>query len=61
MAQGDDKIESEITQEPQGETGQPSGLLKSVEAIKMVRGRGDIASDGGGTGRSDTNDNQNAV
>jgi hypothetical protein len=61
MAQGDDKIESEITQEPQEEAGQTSGLLKSVEAIKMARGRGDIASDGGGTGRSDTNDNQNAV
>ena len=61
MAQGDEKIEHETAQEPQGEAGQPSGLLKSVEAIKMVRGRGDIASDGGGTGRSDSNDNQNAV
>lgn len=58
MAQNDEKIGHKTTQDPQGEAGQPSGLLKSVEAIKMARGRGDIASDGGGTGRSDTNDNQ---
>ena len=61
MAQGDGKIESDSEHEPQGESKQSSGLLKSVEAIKIARGRGDVASDGGGTGRSDTNDNQNAV
>ena len=36
MAQGDGKIESETEPEPQGESGQPSGLLKSVEATSAA-------------------------
>jgi hypothetical protein len=44
-------------------TGQsPTSLLVSVESIKKIASRDQIvvtSSDGGGTGRSDTNDKQN--
>lgn len=36
---------------------QKSKLLLSVEKIKEIATREQLASDGGGTGRSDTNDN----
>jgi len=40
----------------QSETAPVSGLIRSRNAIQAARGRGQHPSDGGSTGRSDTND-----
>lgn len=44
------------TTDTQGETTPVSGLIRSRNAIQAARGRGQQPSDGGSTGRSDTND-----
>lgn len=35
---------------------QPGGLVRARRAISLARSREEIPSDGGGTGRSDSND-----
>ncbi|MFI6578389.1 hypothetical protein ACIBFB_21585 [Nocardiopsis sp. NPDC050513] len=47
---------TDTTQAPAPRTAPDNGLLIAVEEIAALRSRGDQPSDGGGTGRSDTND-----
>ncbi|MGW8765925.1 hypothetical protein ACWGN5_25850 [Streptomyces sp. NPDC055815] len=48
-------MKSSNTPQPR-KNGQPGGLVRARRAIAAARSRGVIPSDGGGTGRSDSND-----
>ena len=51
-------VSSQQGQIPIQKSPKKSGLLLSVEKIQEIATREQLGSDGGGTGRSDTNDNK---